>query len=124
MSAAAWLRRLLGPGIRRVSAAEAARLLQEGGAVLLDVRERAEWKAGHAPQARHVPLGEMAGRMPGLPAGRPVITVCRSGARSARAAALLARSGYQAINLTGGMRAWAAAGLPVITTGGQRGRVI
>jgi rhodanese-related sulfurtransferase len=124
MSAATWLRKLRGPARRRVSAAEAARMVGGSGALLLDVRERAEWKAGHAPQARHMPLGELPARMTGLPAGRPVITVCRSGARSARAASMLAASGREAINLAGGMRAWAAAGLPVITTGGQRGRVI
>jgi rhodanese-related sulfurtransferase len=53
-----------------------------------------------------------------------VVVACRSGNRSARATALLVRSGFEAVNLTGGMRAWAAAGLPVETTGAQPGTVV
>jgi rhodanese-related sulfurtransferase len=51
-----------------------------------------------------------------------VVTVCRSGARSARAAALLARQSHEVSNLSGGMHAWARAGLPVARGGGP-GRV-
>ena len=53
---------------------------------------------------------------------RTVITVCRSGHRSA--AAILARQGRDVINLSGGMRAWARAGLPVVAAGGRPGRVL
>ncbi|WP_431947570.1 rhodanese-like domain-containing protein [Micromonospora marina] len=70
---------------------------------LLDVREPAEWRAGHAPRARHIPL---AGRVEEVPADRPVITLCRSGARSRQAAALLARDHHQIYNVVGGTRAW------------------
>ena len=49
--------------------------------------------------------------------------VCRSGHRSAKAAALLARHGRDVLNLAGGMRAWARAGLPVVASGGTPGRV-
>ena len=95
----------------------------EGGAVLLDVREPYEWQAGHAPNARHIPLGQLARRAGELPPGRAVVIVCRSGTRSARAAALLARDGREASNLTGGMHAWACAGLPVVARGGGMGSV-
>ena len=78
---------------------------------------------GHAPRARHVPLGQLDRRLGELPSGRPIVTVCRSGNRSARAAALLARDGREVSNLTGGMRAWARAGLPVVAAGGRPGRV-
>ena len=67
-----------------------------------------------------------AGFPPGsakVPANRTVITVCRSGHRSAKAAALLARHGRDVLNLAGGMRAWARAGLPVVASGGTPGRV-
>jgi rhodanese-related sulfurtransferase len=124
MSAVGRLRRLIRPGIRRVGPAEAARMADSGRAILLDVREPAEWTAGHAPRAQHVPLGELPARMTDLPADRPVITMCRSGARSARAAALLARNGHEVFNLAGGMQAWASEGLPVVRAGGHRGRVI
>ena len=106
----------------KVSASEAADLVA-AGAVLVDVRERSEWQAGHAPKARHIALGELQRRAKELPAGRPVVTVCRSGARSRRAAAYLARDGHQVSNLSGGMTAWARAGLPVVANGGRPGRV-
>lgn len=100
-----------------------AKDLLDAGAVLLDVREPYEWAAGHAPQARHLPLGQLPTRVERLPADREVVVVCRSGNRSRHAAAMLLRSGRQARNLHGGMRAWAAAGLPVVGPGGRPGRV-
>ena len=75
------------------------------------------------PGPRHIPLGQLALRAAELPERRAVVTVCRSGARSARAAAMLARTGREVSNLAGGMRAWAQAGLPVVARGGGAGRV-
>ena len=98
--------------------------LVRSGAMLLDVREQAEWHAGHAPGARHVPLGNLEGKLGVLPRDRSAVVVCRSGHRSARATALLVRSGFEAVNLNGGMRAWAAAGLPVVSAGAQPGTVV
>jgi len=117
-----WLSRLF-PGRPKVGPAE-ARDLQAQGAILLDVREDAEWQAGHAPKARHIPLHRLPARLRDLPPNRTVITVCRSGARSGRAAALLAREGREVLNLTGGMHAWARAGLPIVAAGGRPGRVV
>lgn len=122
MSIAATLRKMFSTPYGKVTATEAAQLV-ESGAVLLDVREPQEWKAGHAPRARHIPLGELTRRANELPAGRPIVTVCRSGARSARAATLLAGQGRQVSNLAGGMSAWLRAGLPVVAKGGRPGRV-
>lgn len=93
----------------------------DGSAVLLDVRESPEWNAGHAPGALHLPLSRLTAGAP-LPSAaldRPVITICRSGHRSQQAAGLLAGRGVKATDVTGGMTAWARAGLPVI---GQDGR--
>lgn len=117
MTAVTGWRRLFGRPYAKVGAAEAAALV-DAGALLLDVREGHEWRAGHAPAARHVPLSQLAHRMRELPVGRPIVTVCRSGARSARAAALLAREGRDVSNLAGGMHAWARAGLPVVARKG------
>ena len=122
MSVSSVLRNLVSKPYRTVSAAQAA-ALADGGAVLLDVREPHEWQAGHAPRARHIPLGQLPGRAAELPKSRAVVTVCRSGARSARAATMLARQGREVSNLAGGMRAWARAGLPVVARGGGAGRV-
>ena len=122
MSVMSMLKNIFSKPYGTVSAPQAA-ALADGGAVLLDVREPQEWQAGHAPRARHIPLGQIARRAGELPKGRTVVTVCRSGARSARAAALLAADGREVSNLAGGMHAWARAGLPVVARGGGPGRV-
>ncbi|GAC1326654.1 MAG: rhodanese-like domain-containing protein [Mycobacteriales bacterium] len=103
---------------------EQARELQRKGAVLLDVREHGEWSAGRAPKAIHIPLGQVPAKSGQLRTGTHVLTVCRSGKRSARAAALLTRQGYQVTNVRGGMTAWQAAGLPVVAGGGHPGRIV
>jgi rhodanese-related sulfurtransferase len=86
-------------------------------AVLLDVRENDEWAAGHAPQAVHVPMGQVPQRLDELAttfSDHPVHVVCRSGGRSARVTAYLTQAGWDAVNVDGGMRAWAAAGRPMV----------
>jgi rhodanese-related sulfurtransferase len=103
---------------------EQARDLRDSGAVLLDVREIDEWQAGHAPDARFIPLGEVAARTNELPADRHIVAICRSGARSERATRFLRANGFDVVNLAGGMRAWAAAGLDVVTDDGRPGAVI
>lgn len=86
--------------------------------IVLDVREPEEFtgELGHIEGALLVPLDALASRLPKL-AGytdREVVLVCRAGARSATAGAILAAAGFRrALNLTGGMLAWTAAGLPV-----------
>ncbi|HJT02456.1 MAG TPA: rhodanese-like domain-containing protein [Pseudonocardiaceae bacterium] len=96
-------------------------------AVLLDVRENDEWAAGHAPGAVHVPMGQVTQRLEEIDAalpGRPVRVVCRTGARSARVTAYLRQAGWEAVNVDGGMRAWAAAGRPMVTDSNAPARVI
>jgi rhodanese-related sulfurtransferase len=88
------------------------------GAWLLDVRENDEWAAGHAPDARHVPLGELSARAGEVPRDQVVYVICRSGARSARAAQALTAAGWEAINVAGGMQDWAAAGRPMTADSG------
>ncbi|NUO59260.1 MAG: rhodanese-like domain-containing protein [Hamadaea sp.] len=112
MSFTTWLSGLFAKPYRTIGAAEAQEL-QRGGAILLDVREKHEWQAGHAPKARHIPLGQLSARSAELPAGRAVVTVCQSGMRSAQAARFLATQGREVANLSGGMNAWSRAGLPV-----------
>ncbi|MFC6593332.1 rhodanese-like domain-containing protein [Kitasatospora paranensis] len=115
------------PGIpQETTPTEAYRNALNGRALLLDVREEDEFAAGHAPGAVPLPLGALAagGGLPPAAAGREVLAICRSGNRSRQAAALLTARGVDAVNVAGGMRAWAEAGLPVTTTGGQNGRVI
>jgi rhodanese-related sulfurtransferase len=116
-----WLGKLFAG--RPKASPQQAKQMQDEGAIILDVREDIEWRAGHAPGARHIPLGRLPHRLRDLPPRRTIITVCRSGARSARAAAFLAREGHEVLNLAGGMHAWARAGLPVVASGGRPGRV-
>ena len=88
------------------------------GVFLLDVREDDEWAAGHAPDAVHVPLGELSARVGELPGDREVYVICRSGRRSAYAAQALAGGGLNAINVADGMTGWAVAGRPMISENG------
>lgn len=85
---------------------------------LLDVREDDEWAAGHAPDARHIPLGQLGSRAAEIPQGVDVYVICRSGHRSARATEALNGAGWQAVNVAGGMQDWAASGRPMITDSG------
>jgi rhodanese-related sulfurtransferase len=85
---------------------------------LLDVREDDEWAAGHAPGARHIPLGELSARAGEVPQDELIYVICRSGARSGRAAQALAGAGWRAVNVAGGMQDWAAAGRAMITDSG------
>ena len=96
-----------------VSATDAAALVADG-ALLLDVRELDEWVAGHAPQAEHLPMSRIQHDYERLPTDRRIVCVCHVGARSAAVASALRNAGWDAVNLTGGMDAWQAAGLPVV----------
>lgn len=84
------------------------------GAFLLDCREPAEWDEAHIGGALLIPLMEVPGRLAEVPADRDVYVYCRSGARSARAAAWLRANGRpRAVNVAGGIERWVADGLPL-----------
>ncbi|MFJ5811951.1 rhodanese-like domain-containing protein [Streptomyces sp. NPDC093093] len=112
-------------GTARVTPAQARRSTTDGDAVLLDVREQVEWNAGHAPGAIHIPLSRLAtgAALPSAAEGRPLVVICRSGHRSQQAAKLLAGRGAEAVDVKGGMNAWATAGLPVVDERGSSGRI-
>lgn len=88
---------------------------QGEGELLLDVREPDEFAEVHAAGAQLLPLSDLTERVAEVPLDRPVLVICRSGARSARAVEYLNERGGQATNVAGGTLAWVAAGLP---TGG------
>jgi DMSO/TMAO reductase YedYZ molybdopterin-dependent catalytic subunit/glyoxylase-like metal-dependent hydrolase (beta-lactamase superfamily II) len=104
--------------------ARAAKAMIDGGALLLDVREPGEWYIEHAPAAMLLPVGRVSARQNELPRDRRIVVVCRSGGRSAAVAASLRHSGFDAVNLAGGMCAWAAAGLPVVNQGADPALVV
>jgi hydroxyacylglutathione hydrolase len=81
---------------------------------VLDVRSANEWTEGHLPGATHIPLGYLAHRLAEIPRDRPVVVQCQSGGRSSIAASILERAGFHDVsNLTGGLGAWTASGLPL-----------
>jgi hydroxyacylglutathione hydrolase len=85
---------------------------------VVDVRNTSEWDAGHIPGATHTPLGRLVRALDDRPRAAPMVLVCESGSRSAIGASLLAANGFNDVsNLSGGMRAWQQAGLPVETSG-------
>ncbi len=97
------------------------------GIVLLDVREDAEWAAGHIPGAVHIPMGRVAQKLhfdPGpLTPEATIVVVCKVGGRSAQVTAWLRHHGYDAANLDGGMLAWDAAKRPMRSSDGGPARV-
>jgi molybdopterin/thiamine biosynthesis adenylyltransferase/rhodanese-related sulfurtransferase len=89
--------------------------LARGGYTVLDVREKAEWDAGHIAGAHHVPLGELPERVADVLPDReaPILVHCLSGARSARAASWLSQAGYrEVVNLRAHLDEWRTKGGP------------
>ena len=114
---------LVWPFVRRgfggpwVSTGQATHLINREDALLLDVRESAEFGAGHALGAKSVPIAQIEARAGADLAKRkdkPLIVYCDGGERAARAAASLRKLGFsRVLNLSGGLPAWQQAGLPV-----------
>lgn len=103
-------------GIQEVDCAAALQLVNHKNALVLDVREEGEYKSGHVLNAKLIPLGKLGERLGEIEKYReqPVVVVCRSGSRSARACAMLIKQGFTSpYNLAGGMMAWQKANLPV-----------
>lgn len=92
---------------------EAHRLARSGAVHLVDVREPSEWASARIPGALHRPLSTLHDHAAALPTDKPVVFYCLSGARSGQAIALCRRLGFpHDRHVGGGIRAWAAAGLP------------
>lgn len=103
-----------GPGSLNVSAA--VNLINREKAVLLDVSEVEEFATGHPGGARNLPLGQFEERLTQVVKNKtlPLILLCPSGARARRAEAMAKKLGYEkAQALTGGLRAWKDANLPL-----------
>lgn len=112
---------LVWPNLQRrgqhVSILQATQLINHGKGVILDVREPAEFAAGHMREAKNIPLKELSNRAGELDKfkSRTVIIVCQSGMRSAKAAGQLKKAGFsEVVSLDGGMAAWRAQGLPIV----------
>ncbi len=97
-----------------ITAAEAVRLVDED-ALVVDVRREFEWNRVHIAGAVHLPLERLPADCLDLPDDRLLITFCTGGIRSAGAANLLVENGFEAVNMTGGLIHWRAAGGPLVT---------
>lgn len=98
-----------------ISTSDAVRLINQEKAVLIDVREPAEFAAGHAAGARNVPLSALDSAK-GLPSNKalPLVVMCATGPRASRAATQLRKAGYTQVHtLAGGNAAWREASLPI-----------
>jgi rhodanese-related sulfurtransferase len=94
---------------------QATRMMNDQGALVVDVRPNAEFLAGHLPNARNIPDEDLPKRLGELPAGKPVIVVCASGNRAGKAASVLRAAGRQDVFcLEGGISGWQQAGLPLV----------
>lgn len=99
-----------------LSTAMAVQLINREKAVVIDVCGAAEYATGHVVGARNVPLEELETRLPGVVKNKalPLVLVCASGARAQRAVAVAHKLGYaNAQALSGGLKGWADAGMPV-----------
>ena len=108
--------KLSGGGGQEIGTLEATRLINQGHALVLDVRDEKDFAAGHLPKARHIPLRDLAGRLGeiGKYKDKPVIVTCRSGTKAGMACRLLRGSGFNNVfQLKGGVASWQQASLPV-----------
>jgi rhodanese-related sulfurtransferase len=101
------LKLLFGKPIPEITAHELnEKLKNKTKVVLIDVRQPEEFKSGHVPGAKLIPLGELGQRAKELPKDKEILCICASGNRSSSAARMLASQGFNAINVRGGMFAW------------------
>ncbi len=107
------------PSVAAIDAVNADR-----NTVLLDVREKSEWNAGHAPGAKHIPLGSLSAGMARLPQDKKIYVICRTGNRSRSATSALRQAGYDAYNVSGGMQAWQSTGGRVLNRSNRPGQVV
>jgi rhodanese-related sulfurtransferase len=103
---------------KRATVLEVTQLINRGKTIIIDVRSAEEFATGHLPDAKNIPLPELAKRMSELEKfkTRPIVVVCQKGSRSATAVGLLGKAGFaEATSLEGGLDEWKKQGLPLKT---------
>ena len=111
-------------GGKTVSYHEVSRLLNSEEAILLDVRDGADYKAGHIIDAINIPHGSLATRLGELEKykAKQVIVTDKMGQHSGHAGKVLREAGFEAVRMQGGMAEWNAQKLPVIKAGKNKGK--
>jgi rhodanese-related sulfurtransferase len=105
---------LMGNGVPIISSQELeAKLKNSNHPFLLDVRQPQEYRLGHIPGAKLIPLGSLGNRLNEVPRGREVVCICATGHRSVPAVNKLTVAGIEAWSLKNGMIAWQMARRPV-----------
>jgi rhodanese-related sulfurtransferase len=105
-------------GLPNLTATEAVTLINRSNALVLDVREDAEFASGHIAEAMHIPLADLPARIGELKKyqHKTILVNCQRGMRSAKACDILRKAEFtQLNNLHGGLNAWIEAKLPVVT---------
>jgi rhodanese-related sulfurtransferase len=105
-------------GVPNLTAAEAVTLINRSNALVLDVRDDAEFASGHIAEAMHIPLADLPARIAELKKyqHKTILLNCQRGMRSAKACDILRKAEFtQLNNLHGGLNAWIEAKLPVVT---------
>lgn len=103
-------------GAKTISATQSVQLINREHALVLDVRDAAEYAAGHIAEAMHIPLSQLEISVEKLMQykEKPLIVQCQSGTRSAKACAILSKHGFtQLYQMEGGLLSWEQAKLPV-----------
>lgn len=109
-------------GVPSLSPAEAVTLINRNNALVLDVRDEAEFASGHIADALHIPVADLESRLTELKKykSKSVLVNCQRGARSAKACEILRKAEFtQVHNLHGGLDAWQQAKLPLVNTSGK-----
>lgn len=98
--------------IKEIEAPQLAEMLGQNADIqIVDIRQLAEMASGTVPGAEHIPMHTIPLRIQDIKQDKPVVLVCRSGARSAQACMFLAQNGFENIlNLRGGIMGWAGSG--------------
>ncbi|BCM25808.1 rhodanese-like domain-containing protein [Methyloradius palustris] len=108
---------LAGGGSSNLNPVDAVLLINRQNALVLDVRDDAEFAAGHIPDAKHIPLVQLPDRLKELAKykSKPILVHCQGGVRSAKACDVLSKGAFtQVHNLKGGLNTWLQAKLPIV----------
>lgn len=109
-----FLSNLFGPSVPTITVAQLNEKLKFGKhPLVLDVRQPDEFRTGHITGAKLIPLNELHRKIKDLPKGREIVCICASGSRSISAAKMLAKEGFNVMNVKGGMLTWRHAKLPI-----------
>ena len=104
-------------GVANLAPNEAVMLINRSNAVVLDVRDDAEFASGHITNAKHIPLAQLDQRIAEIKRykDKPMIINCQAGVRSGKACDILRKHEFSKLyNLQGGLNAWLQAKLPVV----------